>query len=71
MSVEALTVAALIEEGPSAMRKLYSAGITAHDFISYDEEFRWIERRLVSRKTLNRRVFRQRDECFGVDPHCS
>jgi RecA/RadA recombinase len=60
MSVEALTIAAVVEEGPSAIRKLYSAGITERDFPLYDEEFRWIERRLVSRKTLNRRVFRQR-----------
>lgn len=60
MSVENLTIAAVVEEGSSAMRKLYAAGITAADFVLYDDEFKWIERRLIAKKTLNRRVFRQR-----------
>lgn len=60
MSVENLTIAALVEDGATALRTLYANGVTAHDFPIYEEEFQWIEKRLARRKTLNRRVFRQR-----------
>lgn len=60
MSVEALTVAAVVEDGAPALRTLYAAGVTSRDFPIYEEEFEWIEKRLSRRKTLNWRVFRQR-----------
>lgn len=60
MSVEALAVAAVVNEGAVALRKLYSAGVSVQDFPIYEEEFRWVEMRLGRRKTLNRRVFIER-----------
>lgn len=60
MSVEALAIAAVVEDGASALRTLFAAGVTEYDFPIYDEEFNWITARLARRKTLNRRVFRQR-----------
>lgn len=60
MSVEALAVTAVVEQGAIALRKLYAEGISSHDFPIYEEEFKWIEKRLSAKKTLNRRVFRQR-----------
>lgn len=58
MSVEALTVASVVENGGASLRRLYATGISVHDFALYDDEFRWVERRLAQRKPLNRRVFR-------------
>lgn len=60
MSVEALTIAAVVEDGAPALRALYANGVTANDFPIYEDEFLWIEKRLARKKTLNRRVFRQR-----------
>jgi hypothetical protein len=60
MSVEALTIAAVVNEGAPALRKLYSAGVSVQDFPIWEEEFRWVENRLGRRKPLNRRVFTQR-----------
>jgi hypothetical protein len=58
MSVEAMTIAALVDEGSSALRTLYASGITEHDFPVYDEEFEWVTKRLARKKPINRRVFR-------------
>ena len=58
MSVEALTISAIVKEGPAALRRLYGKGITAKDFPVYNEEFRWVEKRLALRKPVNRRTFR-------------
>jgi hypothetical protein len=60
MSVESLAIACLVEEGASALRTFYANGVTSSNFPIYDEEFEWIEKRLARKKTLNRRVFRQR-----------
>jgi DnaB-like helicase C terminal domain len=60
MSVEVLTIAAIVNEGAPALRKLYSAGVSVQDFPVWEEEFRWIENRLGRRKTLNRRIFTER-----------
>ena len=60
MSVETLTIAKIVDDGASALRRLYSAGISTSDFVLYDDEFRWIERRIAQRKPLNRRTFRQK-----------
>lgn len=60
MSVETLAIAKLIEEGGAGLRRLYSSGISAQDFSLYEDEFRWVERRVYQRKPLNRRTFRQK-----------
>lgn len=60
MSVETLALAALVEEGRVALRKLYANGVNQDDFPVYAEEFEWIEQRLSVRKPVNRRLFRQR-----------
>lgn len=60
MSVEALAIAKLVEDGAQALRGFYAHGVTSHDFPIYDEEFEWIEKRLARKKTLNRRVFKQK-----------
>jgi DnaB helicase-like protein len=63
-SLEALTLSAIISEGAAGLRKLYAEGITHRDFPVYEEEFKWIERRLSLRKPLNRRVFTQKFSDF-------
>src|SRR5262245_43736682 len=60
MSAETLTIAAVVNEGAPALRKLYSCGVSVQDFPVWEEEFRWCENRLGRRKTLNRRVFTER-----------
>jgi len=60
MSSEALAIALLVEDGASSLRAFYAHGVSARDFLIYDEEFEWIEKRLAQKKTLNRRVFRQK-----------
>lgn len=64
MSVEALTIARLVEEGAPGLRKLYQAGCSADDFAVYEEEFRWVEDRLANRLSVSPRVFRQVFEDF-------
>jgi hypothetical protein len=58
MSVEALTCAFIVENGLPALRKLYAHGISAKSFLLYDDEFRWIEKRIAQSKPLTRRTFR-------------
>jgi hypothetical protein len=60
VSVEPLAIASVVEDGAAALRKLYAQGISYQDFPIYEEEFRWIEKRLAAKKPLNRRTFRQR-----------
>lgn len=67
MSVEALTIAKIVDEGGAALRRLYSAGISGQDFVLWDIEFRWVERRIAQRKPLNRRTFRQKFPDFEWD----
>lgn len=58
MSVEAMTIASLVEEGTGALRTLYASGITEQDFPVYEDEFVWVTKRLARKKPVNRRVFR-------------
>lgn len=60
MSVEALAISAIVEEGASALRTLYANGVTSKDFVVYEEEFEWIEQRASAKKPINMRIFRQR-----------
>jgi DnaB-like helicase C terminal domain len=57
VSVEALTIAAVVQGGAPALRSLYSSGVSVQDFPIYEEEWTWIENRLGRRKVVNRRVF--------------
>lgn len=68
MSVEVITISCIVDEGGSALRRLYGKGITAKDFALYETEFKWIEKRLALRKPLNRRVFRQKFQDFDYMP---
>jgi len=68
MSAEALTIAAVVQEGAPALRKLYASGVSINDFPIYEEEFRWIENRLGRRKPVNRRIFRERFPDFEWAP---
>jgi RecA/RadA recombinase len=67
VSCETLTISSVVENGGSALRRLYAAGISSHDFALYEDEFKWVERRIAQRKTINRRVFRQRFPDFEWD----
>lgn len=60
MSSESLAIALLVEEGAKALRSFYANGVTGGDFLIYEEEFEWIEKRLARKKPMNRRVFRER-----------
>lgn len=58
MSVEALAISVIVDEGASALRRFYGKGISSRDFVVWEDEFKWIERRLSLRKPVNRRSFR-------------
>lgn len=60
MSAESFVISALVEENAASLRTLYSQGINSNDFSIYDEEMKWIERRIAKNKTVNKRIFRQR-----------
>lgn len=55
--VESLAITAIVEEGVGALRKLYSYGVTRKDFVTYEEEFAWIEMRAGSGKSVTPRIF--------------
>lgn len=55
MSVEALVIAALVEEG--SVKKAFQAGVGAEDFEIYDQEFAWLVRQMEKRKTISERRF--------------
>jgi replicative DNA helicase len=57
VSVEALVVAALVEEG--SPKRAFMAGITTEDFELHDEEFDWIVFRAEKRKPINTRLFKK------------
>lgn len=68
MSVENLVIAAIVEEGAGGLRKVYQHGVSAEDFVSYEEEFRWIEDRAATKRPINIRVFRRKFEDFEYTP---
>jgi hypothetical protein len=59
MSVEAITLAAIVSEGIGGLRKVYQHGVSAQDFPTHEEEFAYIEERAASRKPFNARIFRR------------
>lgn len=56
MSVEALVIAALVDEG--SPKKAFQAGVDESYFEIYDEEFDWITRRAEKRKPITPRIFK-------------
>jgi len=58
MSVEALVVAAIVDDGAPALRKLYQAGVSAEDFVSFEDEFQWVAEKLAAKQPMNVRTFR-------------
>lgn len=57
MSVEALVIASIVNEGVGGLRKVYQQSISTEDFVTYEEEFRWIEDRVAHKLPINKRVF--------------
>lgn len=51
-------ISALVEQG--TIRPAYQAGISIRDFTIYDEEFEWLEKRVETRKPINRRLLCER-----------
>lgn len=60
MSVELLVLTKIVEEGGSGLRRLFQAGVSEEDFVSYEEEFLWIQDRISTKQTLNVRTFRRK-----------
>ena len=59
MSTEALLISAVVDEGATALRQVYSAGITSEFFSCFDEEWRFVERRAARKKPINLRTLRE------------
>lgn len=68
MSVEALVVAAIVQDGAGALRKVYQSSVTSEDFVTYEEEFRWLEERVSNRLPVNKRVFTRKFPDFEFLP---
>jgi hypothetical protein len=58
MSVEALVISALVDEG--SVKKAFQAGLSHEDFTIYDDEFNWIVSRAERRKPITPRTFKAR-----------
>jgi hypothetical protein len=57
MSVEALVIAALVEEG--SVKKAYQSGVGQDDFEIHDDEWLWLCSRAERRKPINVRLFKK------------
>lgn len=68
MSVEALVISAIVQEGAGGLRKVYQQSVTAEDFVTYEEEFRWVEDRVSHRQPINKRVFTRKFPDFEFLP---
>lgn len=70
MSVEALVIASLIDEG--SPKKAFQAGVSEEDFEIHDEEFQWIVHRAERRRPINARLFKKQfpefDFILGREP---
>lgn len=60
MSVEPLLISAVVDEGPSAVRKVYAEGVTADFLELYAEEWLWLEQRILRRKPITLRALKER-----------
>lgn len=59
MSVEAFVVAAVVDEGTPALKKLFQAGVQRTDFPTYEEEFAWIVMQAEAKRPINWRRFQE------------
>jgi hypothetical protein len=66
VSVEALVISKLVEEG--SPKKAFQDGITTEDFELYDEEWEWLVARAVARKPVNPRIFKKVFPEFDFTP---
>lgn len=66
MSVEALVISKLVEDG--SIKKAFQAGITDQDFELHDEEWAWLVRRSIERKPIGARVFKRAFPEFDFMP---
>lgn len=66
MSVEALVISKLVEDG--SPKKAFQAGITTEDFELHDEEWEWLVGRAVARKPINPRIFKRVFPEFDFTP---
>lgn len=57
MSVEAMVISALVEEG--SPKRAFIAGVSEHDFEVCDEEWAWIVHRAEKKKPINIRHFKR------------
>jgi replicative DNA helicase len=57
VSLEASVIVALVEDG--SPKRAYQADMSVADFISCEEEFRWLEERAERRKPINPRIFKK------------
>jgi replicative DNA helicase len=62
MSVEAVVIAACVEEG--SPKKALQAGISASDFQLHEEEFEWLLTQMESKRPINWRRFQQAFDDF-------
>jgi hypothetical protein len=58
MSVEALVISGIVDEGD--LKRAFQAGLTRECFEIYDEEFEWIRDRYESRRPFGSRIFKQK-----------
>lgn len=68
MSVENHVIASIVSEGAGALRKCYQSGVSAQDFVTCEEEFRWLEDRFSSRQPVNQRIFKRKFPDFEYLP---
>src|SRR4051794_19643470 len=57
MSVEALVIASLVDEG--SVKKAFQAGVSQDDFEIHDEEWAWVVSRAERRKPITPRLFKK------------
>lgn len=66
MSVEALVISKLVEDGN--LKQAFQAGITQDDFELHDEEWQWLIQRAATRKSISPRQFKKRFPEFDYLP---
>lgn len=59
MSTESLIISAVLDEGSTALRQVYAAGLSADNFLVYADEWEWVEKRFAKRKPTSLRNIRE------------
>jgi archaellum biogenesis ATPase FlaH len=68
LSVELATVCAIVEEGPTSLRKMFQAGVNEDDFPTCDEEIAWVIQRAEEKLPINSRIFLRKFKDFPWTP---